>query len=115
MSVNISRGRPAHTPDTLQVHPLSSKIEWTNQRHFYCFLLLLIYNDINNYYCYNVIITIITITKQFIIVLNPIRHLYVIAQLKHCLLAAKSIGHFRVPKTLTFKIENELYLLENEN
>ena len=30
-------------------------------------------------------ITIITITKQFIIVLNPIRHLYVIAQLKHIL------------------------------
>ena len=36
---NISREKPAHTPDTPHVHPLSLKLEWTNQKHFYCFLL----------------------------------------------------------------------------
>ena len=30
---------PAHTPDTPHVQPLSCKLEWTNQKHFYCFLL----------------------------------------------------------------------------
>ena len=29
---------PAHTPDTPHVQPLSCKLEWTNQKHFYCFL-----------------------------------------------------------------------------
>ena len=36
---NISRQKPAHTPDTLHVQPLSCKLEWTNQKHFYCFFL----------------------------------------------------------------------------
>ena len=36
---NISREKPAHTPDTPHVQPLSCKLEWTNQKHFYCFLL----------------------------------------------------------------------------
>ena len=36
---NISREKPAHTPDTLHVQPLSCKLEWTNQKHFYCFFL----------------------------------------------------------------------------
>ena len=36
---NISREKPAHTPDTPHVHTLSYKLEWTNQKHFYCFLL----------------------------------------------------------------------------
>ena len=35
----FSREKPAHTPDTLHVQPLSCKLEWTNQKHFYCFLL----------------------------------------------------------------------------
>ena len=35
---NISREKPAHTPDTPHVQPLSCKLEWTNQKHFYCFL-----------------------------------------------------------------------------
>ena len=30
---------PAHTPDTPHVQPLSCKLKWTNQVHFYCFLL----------------------------------------------------------------------------
>ena len=33
---NISKEKPAHTP---HVQPLSCKLEWTNQKHFYCFLL----------------------------------------------------------------------------
>ena len=33
------RGKPAHTPDTLHIQPLSCKLQWTNQKHFYCFLL----------------------------------------------------------------------------
>ena len=33
------REKPAHTPDTLHVQPLSCKLQWTNQKHFYCFLL----------------------------------------------------------------------------
>ena len=36
---NISREKPAHTPDTPHVHPLSFKLECTNQKHFYCFSL----------------------------------------------------------------------------
>ena len=36
---NISTEKPAHTPDTPHVQPLSCKLEWTNQKHFYCFLL----------------------------------------------------------------------------
>ena len=36
---NNSKGKPAHTPDTPHVQPLSCKLEWTNQKHFYCFLL----------------------------------------------------------------------------
>ena len=36
---NISREKPAHTPDTRHFQPLSCKLEWTNQKHFYCFLL----------------------------------------------------------------------------
>ena len=36
---NISREKPAHIPDTLHFHPLSCKFKWTNQKHFYCFLL----------------------------------------------------------------------------
>ena len=36
---NISNEKPAHTPDTLHVQPLSCKLEWTNQKHFYCFFL----------------------------------------------------------------------------
>ena len=36
---NISCEKPAHTPDTPHVQPLSYKLEWTNQKHFYCFLL----------------------------------------------------------------------------
>ena len=36
---NISREKPTHTPDTLHVQPLSCKLEWTNQKHFYCFFL----------------------------------------------------------------------------
>ena len=36
---NISREKPAHTPDTLHVQPLSCKLEWTNQKQFYCFFL----------------------------------------------------------------------------
>ena len=36
---NISREKPAHTPGTLHVQPLSCKLEWTNQKHFYCFFL----------------------------------------------------------------------------
>ena len=36
---NISREKPAHTPDTPHVHPLSCELEWTNQKHFDCFLL----------------------------------------------------------------------------
>ena len=36
---NISRGKPAHTPDMPHVQLLSCKLEWTNQKHFYCFLL----------------------------------------------------------------------------
>ena len=31
---NISREKPAHTPETPHVQPLSCKIEWTNQKHF---------------------------------------------------------------------------------
>ena len=38
---NISREKPAHTPDTPHVQPLSCKLEWTNQKHFYCFFFLL--------------------------------------------------------------------------
>ena len=34
-----SREKPAHTPDTLHVQPLSCKLEWTNQKHVNCFLL----------------------------------------------------------------------------
>ena len=34
---NISREKPAHTPATPHVQPLSCKLEWTNQKHFYCF------------------------------------------------------------------------------
>ena len=34
---NISKEKPAHTPDTPHVQPLSCKLEWTNQKHFYCF------------------------------------------------------------------------------
>ena len=34
---NISREKPTHTPDTPHVQPLSDKLEWTNQKHFYCF------------------------------------------------------------------------------
>ena len=33
------REKPPHTPDTLHVQPLSCKLQWTNQKHFYCFLL----------------------------------------------------------------------------
>ena len=36
---NISKEKPAHTPDTPHVQPLSCKLEWTNQKHFHCFLL----------------------------------------------------------------------------
>ena len=36
---HISWEKPAHTPDTPHVQPLSCKLEWTNQKHFYCFLL----------------------------------------------------------------------------
>ena len=36
---NISREKPAHTPDTPHVHPRSCKLEWTNKKHVYCFLL----------------------------------------------------------------------------
>ena len=36
---NISTEKPAHTPDTLHAQPLSCKLEWTNQKHFYCFFL----------------------------------------------------------------------------
>ena len=36
---NISREKPAHTPDTPHVQPLSCKLEWTYQKRFYCFLL----------------------------------------------------------------------------
>ena len=36
---NIYRKKPTHTPDTPHVHPLSWQLEWTNQKHFYCFLL----------------------------------------------------------------------------
>ena len=36
---NISGENPAHTPDTPHVQPLSCNFEWTNQKHFYCFLL----------------------------------------------------------------------------
>ena len=36
-SFNISREKPAHTPDMLYVHPLSCELEWTNQKHVYCF------------------------------------------------------------------------------
>ena len=36
---NISCEKPARTPDTPHVQPLSCKLEWTNQKHFYCFLL----------------------------------------------------------------------------
>ena len=37
---NISREKPAHTPDTPHVQSLSCKLEWTNQKRFYtCFLL----------------------------------------------------------------------------
>ena len=36
---NISRETPTHTPDTPYVHPLSPELEWTNQKHFNCFLL----------------------------------------------------------------------------
>ena len=31
--------KPAHTPDTPHVQPLSCKLEWINHKHFYCFLL----------------------------------------------------------------------------
>ena len=34
---DISREKPAHMPDTLHVHPLSSKFKWTNQKHFIVF------------------------------------------------------------------------------
>ena len=36
---NISKGKPAHTPDTRYVQTLQCKLEWTNQKHFYRFLL----------------------------------------------------------------------------
>ena len=36
---NIFTEKPAHTPDTLHAQPLSCKLEWTNQKHFYCFFL----------------------------------------------------------------------------
>ena len=36
---NISTEKPAHTPDALHAQPLSCKLEWTNQKHFYCFFL----------------------------------------------------------------------------
>ena len=36
---NISSVKPAHTPDTPHVQQLSCKLEWTNQKHLYCFLL----------------------------------------------------------------------------
>ena len=36
---NISREKPAHTPDTPHVQQLSCKLEWTNQKHLYCFSL----------------------------------------------------------------------------
>ena len=36
---NICREKSTHTPDTPHVQPLSAKLEWTNQKHFYCFLL----------------------------------------------------------------------------
>ena len=31
--------KPAHALSTPQIHPLSHKREWTNQKHLYCFLL----------------------------------------------------------------------------
>ena len=34
---NISWEKPANTPDTPHVQPLSCKFKWTNQKHFYCF------------------------------------------------------------------------------
>ena len=37
ISFNISWEKPPHTPDTPQVQTLSCKLEWTNQKHFYCF------------------------------------------------------------------------------
>ena len=36
---NISTEKPAHTPDTLHAQTSSCKLEWTNQKHFYCFFL----------------------------------------------------------------------------
>ena len=35
----VSREKPAHTPDSPKVHTLSSELKWTNEIHFYCFLL----------------------------------------------------------------------------
>ena len=37
--LNITREKPTHTPDTPDVQPLLCKLEWTNQKFFYCFLL----------------------------------------------------------------------------
>ena len=31
--------KPAHALSTPQVHPLSHKLEWTDQKHLYCFVL----------------------------------------------------------------------------
>ena len=36
---SYTREKPAHTQDTPHVQPLSCKLEWTNQKHFFCFFV----------------------------------------------------------------------------
>ena len=40
------REKPAHTPETPHVQPLSCKHECTNQKHFNCFLLKPVRNNL---------------------------------------------------------------------